>query len=162
MQMANLPIDYHLPRLILSSPSDMDCPKLLNAASKPSAPKCHISPKKQLDLFVEGFCSGDNGGFSSRPTIFRGWHWGPPKKQAHSRKEAGNHQHNHLMMMETPRKHVYNTRIYGYHFPIWLVRNKTVLVKLDHLAVQQMEPENDDFQVCNLLFQCDTKMEDKI
>ena len=40
------------------------------------------------------------------------------------------------------------------------VQNK--IVPYSTLSKFNMEPENDDFQVCNLLFQCDTKMEEKI
>ena len=144
MQMANLPIEYHLHRLILSSPSDMDCPKLLNAASKPSAPQCHISPKKQLHLFIEGFCSGDNGCFSSRPAFLGGVIGAPPKK-AHLitfKKKGRQSQTKSIWWLWKLHRN-----IYAYHFPIWSVRKKTILVKLDHLAVQRMELENDDFRV---------------
>ena len=47
-------------------------------------------------------------------------------------------------------------------FPL---QNETVqneIVPYSTLPKFNMEPENDDFQVCNLPFQCDTKMEDKI
>ena len=45
------------------------------------------------------------------------------------------------------------------------LQNETVqneIVPYSTLPKFNMEPENDDFQVCNLPFQCDTKMEDKI
>ena len=57
----------------------MDCPKLLSAASKPS-PRMPPFPHGNSRPYLSGFCSGDNGGFSSPPAILGGGIGALPKK----------------------------------------------------------------------------------